>query len=160
MYFKSEILLILIDSLGGLDIRYNSETGQPEWKERGADTFNPFSSKASIIYLGNNREFNLGLIVGTDNISKYDVSDFIVGWDIPGTSSKDAFSIKSGSTVPHYIYKKSEFVLSYNSSTGEVIITDGVMTVRNFLDYNWTEKNYEMPPKVWLVCKTPNPVVP
>ena len=34
----------LNDSLGGLDIRYNSETGKPEWKERGADTFNPFSS--------------------------------------------------------------------------------------------------------------------
>ena len=35
---------MLHQSLGGLDIRYNSETGLPEWKERGADTFNPFKS--------------------------------------------------------------------------------------------------------------------
>ena len=34
----------LSESLGGLDIRYNSETGLPEWKERGADTFTPFKS--------------------------------------------------------------------------------------------------------------------
>lgn len=33
----------LNESLGGLDIRFNSETGKPEWKERGADSFNPFS---------------------------------------------------------------------------------------------------------------------
>ena len=34
----------LNSSLGGLDIRFNAETGKPEWKERGADTFNPLSS--------------------------------------------------------------------------------------------------------------------
>lgn len=30
------------DRVVGVDIRYNSETGAPEWSERGADTFHPF----------------------------------------------------------------------------------------------------------------------
>lgn len=38
----------LNDSFGGLDIRYNSETGKPEWKERGADTFNPFKGEGGL----------------------------------------------------------------------------------------------------------------
>lgn len=34
----------LNERFGGLDIRFNSETGKPEWRERGADSFVPFKS--------------------------------------------------------------------------------------------------------------------
>ena len=32
------------NSLSEIDIRYNSETGSPEWSPRGADTWSPFKS--------------------------------------------------------------------------------------------------------------------
>lgn len=34
----------LNNSLSGIDIRVNNETGRPEWSSRGADTWSPFKS--------------------------------------------------------------------------------------------------------------------
>lgn len=34
----------LNNSLSGIDIRINAESGEPEWSARGADTWSPFSS--------------------------------------------------------------------------------------------------------------------
>ena len=43
--------------LSDIDVRYNSETGAPEWSPRGADTFHPFSSgkaKAELLWTNSN----------------------------------------------------------------------------------------------------------
>lgn len=47
-YTKEETNAEINKVANDIDIRYNNETGLPEWKERGADTFNPFSSGSSI----------------------------------------------------------------------------------------------------------------
>ena len=54
MFLISSGLTQLNSSLDDIDIRYNSTTGQPEWRERGAGSFVPFSSgsKAEEIIIG------------------------------------------------------------------------------------------------------------
>ena len=39
----------LNESLSGIDIRVNAETGKPEWSPRGADTWSPFNNLSGII---------------------------------------------------------------------------------------------------------------
>ena len=38
--------------LSEIDIRYNSETGSPEWSPRGADTWSPFKKSLKILKVG------------------------------------------------------------------------------------------------------------
>ena len=57
-YAKNSNLSERINSgLSDIDVRYNSETGAPEWSPRGADTFHPFSSgkaKAELLWTNSN----------------------------------------------------------------------------------------------------------
>ena len=61
------VVAALNSSLGGLDIRFNSETGKPEWKERGADSFNPFSCG------------NFTITVGIVARARYTGNNFVAG---------------------------------------------------------------------------------
>ena len=42
----------LNNSLSEIDIRYNSETGSPEWSPRGADTWSPFKKSLKTLKVG------------------------------------------------------------------------------------------------------------
>ena len=64
-------------SLGNLDIRYNTETGKPEWKERGADTFTPFSS-GTFYYLGTGNSFDVKTLVPDIDYTSLTVDNFIL----------------------------------------------------------------------------------
>lgn len=87
-------LYALNSSLDDIDIRYNSTTGKPEWRERGADSFVPFESGMIKEYLQyGNRPYAYGgyQIVGgifikgdeytvfPDSTSK---ADFLAGQDL------------------------------------------------------------------------------
>lgn len=83
-----EVVDNLTESFGGLSIRFNSETGKPEWKERGADTFNPFSGNSNFTitvvivararYTGNN--FVAGSITITRTI-RYENGELVYSTD-------------------------------------------------------------------------------
>ena len=42
----------LNESLSGIDIRVNDETGKPEWSPRGADTWSPFRNEPVLLWTG------------------------------------------------------------------------------------------------------------
>ena len=42
----------LNDSLSGIDIRINAESGEPEWSARGADTWSPFRNEPVLLWKG------------------------------------------------------------------------------------------------------------
>ena len=59
------------------------------------------------------------------------------------------------------IIKDSEFVLSYNNTNGDVTIAEGRFTLLcQNNSYVYGRKQYDGDAKVWLLCKTPNPVLP
>lgn len=48
----------LNDSLSGIDIRINAESGEPEWSARGADTWSPFRNEPVLLWKGTGAKQN------------------------------------------------------------------------------------------------------
>lgn len=44
--------------LSDIDVRYNSETGAPEWSPRGADTWSPFRNEPVLLWKGTGAKQN------------------------------------------------------------------------------------------------------
>lgn len=49
---------VLNDSLSDIDVRYNAETGAPEWSPRGADTWSPFRNEPVLLWKGTGAKQN------------------------------------------------------------------------------------------------------
>ena len=136
---------------------------------RADDSFVPFISNTKLMLLGTGTRFNISDIVGTKNLGKYTVDDFIM---IPDFTSSVTSSIQyitytggytyNGSYVRHSVSLKSESKLTYDNTTGDVIITDAVLYVAYSLSYqNNTNATYnsksntvKIPTKVYLLEKT------
>lgn len=73
VYTKEETNAEINKVADNIDIKYNSDTGKPEWRERGADTFNPFSSgvEIDVLYTGSVGEHFTSKVIEAD-FSKYD----------------------------------------------------------------------------------------
>lgn len=54
----------LNSNLGGLDVRYDTETSKPQWKAHGADTWSFFSSDFGTPIVGNNIVFTTNPYTG------------------------------------------------------------------------------------------------
>ncbi len=48
----------LNSGLSDIDVRYNSETGAPEWSPRGADTWSPFRNEPVLLWKGTGAKQN------------------------------------------------------------------------------------------------------
>ena len=48
----------LNESLSGIDIRINAESGEPEWSARGADTWSPFRNEPVLLWKGTGAKQN------------------------------------------------------------------------------------------------------
>lgn len=136
---------------------------------RADDSFVPFIGNTKLMLLGIGTRFNISDIVGTENVGKYTTDDFIM---IPDFTSAITSSIQSvaysggytynGSYVRHSVSLKSESKLTYDNTTGDVIITDAVLYVAYALSYqNNTNTTYnsksntvKIPTKVYLLKKT------
>ena len=100
--------------------------GKPQWKERGADSFSPFSN-AKLVKLGTGTSFNISSVVGAENISKYSASDFVI---VPNLSSHVHSHKPSDMTsvwitdVYAYVKLTRNASASYNNKTGVVTITN------------------------------------
>ena len=64
---------VLNDSLSDIDVRYNSETGAPEWSPRGADAWSPFKSVKLLNASTGNGSFSVSDIEG---FKKFTVDNF------------------------------------------------------------------------------------
>ena len=65
--------------LSDIDVRYNAETGAPEWSPRGADTWSPFSSgKAKAELLWTNSNPSTGFPAQTVNFKENTYSHYII----------------------------------------------------------------------------------
>ena len=120
------------------------------------------SGISQVIYLGSARSFDIKPIVGEAFINDYNTSDFIIGWDCPVGSSNQAASGEEVGRRGH-IKKLSEFVLSYDNTTGKITITNGqaqIWLTSKYGDQAWLHANLNCNAKVWLLCKTPDPVLP
>ena len=62
-----------INGLSDIDVRYNSETGSPEWSPRGADTWSPFKSVKLLNASTGNGSFSVSDIEG---FKKFTVDNF------------------------------------------------------------------------------------
>ena len=49
---------VLNESLSGIDIRINAESGEPEWSARGADTWSPFRNEPVLLWKGTGAKQN------------------------------------------------------------------------------------------------------
>lgn len=90
------------------------------------------SGKSKVYYLGAGRSFNISNLVGPKNIGKYGISNFIVAWTSPSGSA----GITAEETDKEYkmaisatVTTTSDFILSYNNSTGVLTISGGTYTV-------------------------------
>ena len=129
---------------------------------RADDSFIPFSSGGYLALVSTSRKFNITNIVGSDNLGKYNVDDFIC----IGVWADDAIHEAPAHTMNGYAYigwsrKISDFIISYDSSNGDVNITGGIMRMgtlwRKDGTTNW--ENYtdvNAPVQVYMLIKTPN----
>ena len=101
----------LNDSLGGLE--FTIVDGQPQWKERGADTFNPFSG-GKVYYLGTGASGNISSLV--KDVSKYSSSNFISF--MQNASANTVRSSQELSSQRTDISGYSGVSVTYNNTTG------------------------------------------
>ena len=84
----------LNSSLDDIDIRYNAVSGKPEWRERGADAYVPFSS--DIMFVVSSRGYNAAYF-GNEN--EYDFSFGAAIWqkttDYGYTSQNTGYTLVS-----------------------------------------------------------------
>lgn len=85
---------LLNSSLDDIDIRYNAVSGKPEWRERGADAYVPFSS--DIMFVVSSRGYNAAYF-GNEN--EYDFSFGAAIWqkttDYGYTSQNTGYTLVS-----------------------------------------------------------------
>ena len=148
----------LSDSLGGLE--FAVVDGKPQWKERGADTFNPFSGGGKLMLVSTTNNFNIADIVGAENVGEYSVNDFVC---VPNLySSIGTYSFVQGGidgasnlSIAHGFSKP---ILTYDNTNGDVMITDMTLTET----YSWyyynnpksSKKTYTIPLDVYLCVRT------
>lgn len=97
----------LNDSLG-IDIKLIN--GVPNWSERGADTWSPFSGKP--IDLGTATSFDVS---SYPNYDSFTVDSFLINTFEQGSANA---SVSIGTDQPEYGYSSVSLVKSYDASTG------------------------------------------
>jgi len=132
-------------------------------------TTSNLNSNVQLIEVGNSRNFNIESIVGSEYLSEYSASDFIVCNNTPSGALQTS-NYKNG----YWGYAKvtytegTDFSLSYNATTGDVTITDGTFSLLwqlytegdthlgSYLLKNNKSVTINKVPKVYMLIKTPN----
>lgn len=125
----SLVIKDMSDSLNGIDLRVNPETGKPEWKERGADTYSPFSGDANGMVLGC---WTVGNWTNT-NVKAEDalcvhcaITSSVGNWTLP--TSSGAYLIKDGVIVDSKYYNTGNVT---NPQVGARVSDSGYIEVGN-----------------------------
>lgn len=105
----------LNSNLTDISLRYDSVSGKPQWKERGADTWQNFSSKVLLgQYVGN-------ASIDISNYPNATVNDFIVEMVSNGSASVGEFGFNSPDTVS---YASGDANTNYSK-----VISDNILNV-------------------------------
>jgi len=96
--------------------------------QAGADTASKkkLGSGGKIYKLGTGRSFNISSIVGSENVGKYGLSNFLAVWNCPTGSTP----VGGGSIEDDYSFSYANAgnpTLSYDNATGIITSTNGVM---------------------------------
>lgn len=129
---------------------------------------NAGGSNAYFGLVSKSRTFNISAIVGSENLSKYSESDFVIVGGFSDSPSYSHSKYDGGTQLTSYanVTKNSEFILNYNKTNGDVTITGGNVTVTSGI------ANYQKPMKiygsqtfdvainVYMIIKTPDANIP
>lgn len=109
--------------------------GKPMWKERGADTFNPFSGINEIVYLNSNQSYANG-VSGYVDCSASDIDDYSCIVAVSSIGTRDTCTGVDISCDDEIILKKSQVTILCGQCIAFIKPSGNSITVRTTTSIN------------------------